>query len=106
MKIADKILIAAIASLILVVFVFIKLSEAEAGYLDISYDGELIYRCKLNYEGSFETEYGNIIDISKGKVSMIWADCPDELCVKQGVISQLGQSIICLPNKTVVQIIQ
>ena len=37
----------------------------------------------------------------------IWvedASCPDKVCVKTGVISKTGQSIVCLPNKTVVYI--
>ena len=37
----------------------------------------------------------------------IWvedASCPDKVCVKTGIISKSGQSIVCLPNKTVVYI--
>ena len=32
------------------------------------------------------------------------ADCPDKLCIKQGKIDSNGQKIVCLPNKTVVEI--
>ncbi len=28
--------------------------------------------------------------------------CPDKLCQKTGVISKVGQSIVCLPNRVVV----
>lgn len=37
----------------------------------------------------------------------IWvedASCPDKVCVKTGTITKSGQSIVCLPNKTVVYI--
>ncbi|KAI4447103.1 hypothetical protein C823_001622 [Eubacterium plexicaudatum ASF492] len=35
---------------------------------------------------------------------MIWADCPDQLCVHQKAISGQGETIVCLPNKIVVEI--
>ena len=35
---------------------------------------------------------------------MTYADCPDELCVRQGWIEYDGQSIICLPNKITVMV--
>ena len=35
---------------------------------------------------------------------MIEADCRDQLCVNQKAISADGESIICLPNKIVVEV--
>ena len=35
---------------------------------------------------------------------MIEADCPDQLCVHQKKISMNHESIICLPNRVVVEI--
>ena len=32
------------------------------------------------------------------------ADCPDRLCMRRGAIRYAGDSIICLPNKVVVEI--
>ena len=32
------------------------------------------------------------------------ADCPDQICVNHRAISRDGESIICLPNQTVVTI--
>ena len=37
----------------------------------------------------------------------IWVEestCPDKVCVKTGKINKPGQSIVCLPNKTVIYI--
>ena len=42
--------------------------------------------------------------IRDGKADVTEADCPDKLCVLQGKISRSGQTIICLPNKTMVTI--
>ena len=46
----------------------------------------------------------NKVVITDGEVWMEEADCPDKLCVLQGKISRSGQTIICLPNKTMVTI--
>ena len=37
----------------------------------------------------------------------IWVEnssCPDKVCVKTGKIAKAGQSVVCLPNKTIVYI--
>jgi hypothetical protein len=46
----------------------------------------------------------NIIEINKGKVKIIDADCHDKVCVKSHTISKPGEGIICLPHKLVVKI--
>ncbi|MBC8588848.1 NusG domain II-containing protein [Paratissierella segnis] len=52
-----------------------------------------------------KTEYGyNLIEIGDEKVRVIEADCPDKIDVKQGYISRIGETIVCLPNKMVIEI--
>ena len=46
----------------------------------------------------------NVILIEKGQISMIDADCPDELCIKQGAISDSARPIVCLPNNVVIKL--
>lgn len=46
----------------------------------------------------------NKLIIKNGSVWIETASCPDELCVKQGKIRNAGQSIVCLPNRVVVEI--
>lgn len=46
----------------------------------------------------------NKITIKDGKVSMAFSDCRNQDCVLQGEISDTSQSIVCLPNKVVVEI--
>lgn len=45
----------------------------------------------------------NICEIKNGKVKMTEADCPDHLCMKQPAIGSSGGSIVCLPNKVVIE---
>lgn len=47
----------------------------------------------------------NILEIKDGKANMVEADCPDQLCVHQKAISKDKETIVCLPNKVVVQVL-
>lgn len=52
-----------------------------------------------------ESEYGyNLIEIGDNEIRVIEADCPDKIDVKQGYISRIGETIVCLPNKMVIEI--
>ena len=46
----------------------------------------------------------NLLVIKDGKADVTEADCPDKLCVHQRAISKYHESIICLPNKVVVEV--
>lgn len=46
----------------------------------------------------------NLLVIEDGAADMIEADCPDKLCVHQKAISKNNETIVCLPNKVVVQV--
>lgn len=46
----------------------------------------------------------NILVIKDGKAFITEASCPDQYCVKHSAIDRQNQSIVCLPNKVVVEI--
>ncbi|MGL4485134.1 MAG: NusG domain II-containing protein [Anaerovoracaceae bacterium] len=52
----------------------------------------------------FQNSY-NIVKVSKNAVKMSFAECPDHRCIKQGKISEVGQVIVCLPNKLIIKIV-
>lgn len=56
---------------------------------------------KLNIKSSTGN---NSILIRDNTIKVISADCKDDLCVKQGEISKVGESIICLPHKLIIEI--
>ena len=39
-----------------------------------------------------------------GTADITEADCPDKLCVHQRAISKTKETIVCLPNKVVVEV--
>ena len=45
-----------------------------------------------------------VLEIKDNQVGVLTTDCPDQTCKKTGYISRPGQSIICLPNRVVVQL--
>ncbi|MGL5378692.1 NusG domain II-containing protein [Clostridium sp.] len=46
----------------------------------------------------------NIIKVSDDKISIVEADCPDKVCMKPGFIHKPGESLVCLPNRLMIQI--
>lgn len=46
----------------------------------------------------------NAIRTEDGYVWVEDSDCPDQLCMRQGRISSVGQVIICLPHKLAVKV--
>lgn len=73
----------------------------------ITVKGELYDKIPLKQDTvvEIETEFGiNHIELKNGKVNMIFADCPDQLCVKHASLSLTGGQIVCLPNQVVVYI--
>lgn len=97
------------AAVILAVALFFgiagRLTAKSAQSLRISVDGETygIYSLDENREVAIGDT--NVCRIQDGKVRMIQADCPDQICVHTAEISVDGGSIVCLPNRIVLEII-
>lgn len=86
-------------------------SEVEAYTAVISSDGEIIDEILLVDDDEEETfEYTdshghqNIVVRDGTEVYMIEANCPDQLCVRQGEISAPGETIVCLPHTFLVEV--
>lgn len=93
-------------------FIFAKTwsKDYSSTYADIKISGKFYKNIPLsssNVEQTFiiETDHGNNTVVVKGDtIQIIEADCHDDLCVKQGIISKIGQSIICLPHELIIEI--
>ena len=101
--------------LILVFFViagavmgFLALSKSHGGTVVISVDGEELASFPLDEDTRYVIDgyHGgsNVLVIEDGSAFLESASCPDKLCVHMGKINKVGQSIICLPNKVVIEI--
>lgn len=105
MKKNDWLLLVAVLCVAGLCFCTRLLNKEDAAFVTVRVDGEIVERCELDQNRTLEVNGGtNIIEIKDGRVSMKEADCPDQLCVHQRSICYNNESIICLPNKVVVQI--
>lgn len=109
----DKILV-----ILLVVFSIVfsffsfsySLNKGSEKFVSIQINGKEIKSVKLSkdiigktYE--IETEFGkNVLQFGDGEVKIIEASCLDKLCIEQGTIKNVGQLLVCLPNRLVVEI--
>ncbi len=87
-----------------------NVSGSEEKYVEIYVDGEKFKEIKLgediHYEYEIISDNGqNIVVISGDEVYMESADCFDQSCVKQGKISDIGRSLVCLPNRIFIEIV-
>jgi heptaprenyl diphosphate synthase len=44
------------------------------------------------------------VEVKGGRVAIVRADCPNQVCVRTGWRSHAGDAIICVPNRTTVRI--
>lgn len=78
------------------------------GYkVEIRVEGELVKELSLSEDTSYvcKTSHGsNTIIIKEGAAYVTDADCPDKICEDYKPISEIGDVIICLPHKLVVEV--
>lgn len=101
-----------IGSILLFAFIFvliIKLTQKEGKYVVVIFNQTEKSRYLLDEDLEVKLSFGddkyNILVIKDGKASIKSASCPDQICVRQKSISKVGETITCLPNKTVIKIV-
>lgn len=79
-------------------------------YAEITVDGKMYKTVALSEHSGEEvfkikTDDGiNVIKIKDNKIGIIEADCPDQVCMNPEYIEKAGESLVCLPNKVMIQI--
>lgn len=103
----DLILITALVLIVLSALLVLFLLREEGGTVRITKDGELWGEYSLSEDRTVEIvgEDGyNRLIIEDGEAYMEYASCPDGICVSHRPVKFDGESIICLPNRVVVEI--
>lgn len=110
MKKKDFILIAFILAIIVSLLGYVKFKDAKqtASFVQIYKNNELYKEIPLDEDAEFtikDGEFENKIKIHDNGVEVVEANCPDKVCVKTGFINKPSQSIVCIPNKINIKII-
>lgn len=112
MKIMDYVLIGLYVIITFVIAVIMlkpPSGQIDSYYLEIQINNEVYKRVDLPVSEEtiieIDNDYGhNIISINDMDVHMTYADCHDQVCIRQGTISKVGNVIACLPSKLIVEI--
>ena len=104
---ADLLLLAAALCAALLFVLYLFFAGREGSMVRVVCSGSLWgeYSLQEDREITVALENGtNLLIIRDGQVWMEEADCPDRLCVRQGAVSRVGESILCLHHELVVTV--
>lgn len=86
-------------------FLYTKFGQQNAEKVVVKVNGEIKAIYLLSEDQEVKINDTNVFVIENGKVKMTEANCPDQICVKHKPILKNKESIICLPNKVIVEIV-
>lgn len=103
----DMILIAALLILGGGLALLLLFTRQEGGLVRVQIDSETVMELPLDQDTRIalgEDGHVNTLVIWDGTAQVVEADCPDQVCVRQGAVRYAGESIVCLPHKLVITI--
>ena len=108
MKKRDILLAGGIVLVALVMLLVMHVTgETKGDQVQITVNGEIYGTYPLEKDQTIEVtegEFHNVIRIENGQTYMEEADCPDGYCKRQGTISRVNETIVCLPHKLVAEV--
>jgi len=107
LRIADVVLMVVLSLAAAFGLVYLAGVRAPGGYAEIIRHGAVVRTLPLSEGGEYRAEYGefvNVVAVSGGVAVMRGSNCLDGHCLRQPGISFTGQTIVCLPNRLVVQV--
>ncbi len=106
MKKKEIMLAAAILLAALLLWGILTLIKPSGGdTLRITVNNQLYGEYSLKEDQTIRIGQTNICEIKDGAVRMVKADCPDHLCMKSEAVTGEGGTIVCLPNRVILEVI-
>ena len=103
MKKNDIILCAAICAFAAILSLILFAVRKEGKTVVVKVDNKTVCEYPLGTDREIALEHNTAV-IENSEVYMLKADCKNQICVKTGKISKRGESIVCLPNRVVIEI--
>ncbi len=108
MKRNDIILAGAVLVIAVFIIIYMNAIKKNGDTVVVKINGEVYKELPLVEDTTLEikgvNEGVNILVVEDGYADIIEASCPDKLCVRQKRIHFDGESLVCLPNKVVIEI--
>lgn len=107
-KWGDCVIIVLVLALALAVALPFYLRPNDVLTCEIVQDGEIVQTVKLTDIADekivIKGAVTNHIEITADGVRFAESNCPDQVCVRSGLLSRAGQSAVCLPNRVIVRV--
>ena len=107
LKIGDFILIGLILIGFLIGVFWIRRDISKGEEVSIFIDNREVYRFSLFESKTFSIQGmigETLIQINQGQIWVEKAPCPHQICKNMGKISHSGETIVCIPNRILIQI--
>lgn len=107
----DTILVAVILIIAAAGLLFFGLNKEMGSSVAVNINGEqtAVYPLSVNTEVTITTgennEHINVLTIKDGKAYISEANCPDGICAETRAAQYVGETIVCLPHKVVIEIV-
>lgn len=99
-------LIVIVLMVIIILFSF-SLFRKKANIANVYFENELLLEIDLSVDKTYEVDGENgkvVIEVLNNQIRVVEENSPYHLCSKQGFISKSGESIVCLPNKIIIEL--
>lgn len=83
---------------------YMRFGRESAGKVVVTVDGKVKGTYSLSDNTEVQINDTNTFVIENREVKMKEANCPDQICVHHKAISKNKETIVCLPNKVVIEI--
>ena len=103
----DFILLISLIILSIISIIMIKFNDKKGKIAVVYYDNKIIKKIDLSINKTYTVKgyNGNVkIIVKNNKIKVDSEKSPLHLCSKQGYISKSYETIVCLPNKIVIEI--
>lgn len=108
MKRNDFILVGVVLAIAAFIIIYMNVTKKNGDTVIVKINGEVNSELPLNEDTILEIKGvdggSNTLVIQDGYADIIEASCPDKICVRQKRIHFDGESLVCLPNKVVIEI--